>query len=234
MCGSQRGSQGEEIVPSGNSLVVQWWGLYAFTAEGWIQSLVGEWRSYKPSSTAPKKERERKKAPSEGSGRRKKWDSEPERAWVCHDSLLQTVSYEPENTHGGLCVHAKSLQLSPPLCDHMGCSPPGSSVHGISQTRILEWVSTPSSRDLPNSGTESASPVAPALQADSLPLSHWGSPQGGLHVAIGVIQKDSRISLPLLQAVSTLNTGDMWVLPTPDSLVISDSIDLASLFKKLW
>ena len=140
MCGSQRGSQGEEIVPSGNSLVVQWWGLYAFTAEGWIQSLVGEWRSYKPSSTAPKKERERKKAPSEGSGRRKKWDSEPERAWVCHDSLLQTVSYEPENTHGGLCVHAKSLQLSPPLCDHMGCSPPGSSVHGISQTRILERI----------------------------------------------------------------------------------------------
>ena len=114
--------------------------------------------------------------------------------------------YTPELQQvGGCCLVAKSCLF----CDPMDCSPPGSSVHGISQTRILEWVSTPSSRDLPNSGTESASPVAPALQADSLPLSHWGSPQGGLHVAIGVIQKDSRISLPLLQAVSTLNTGDM-------------------------
>ena len=35
------------------------------------------------------------------------------------------------------CLFAKSY---PPLCDPMDCSPPGSSVHGISQTRILEWV----------------------------------------------------------------------------------------------
>ena len=32
---------------------------------------------------------------------------------------------------------AKSLQLCPTLCDPMDCSPPGSSVHGISQARIL-------------------------------------------------------------------------------------------------
>ena len=31
-------------------------------------------------------------------------------------------------------------QLCPTLCDPMDCSPPGSSVHGISQARILEWV----------------------------------------------------------------------------------------------
>ena len=31
-------------------------------------------------------------------------------------------------------------QLCPALCDPMDCSPPGSSVHGISQARILEWV----------------------------------------------------------------------------------------------
>ena len=28
----------------------------------------------------------------------------------------------------------------PTLCDHMDCSPPGSSVHGIFQARVLEWV----------------------------------------------------------------------------------------------
>ena len=31
-------------------------------------------------------------------------------------------------------------QLCPTLCDPMDCSPPGSSVHGILQARILEWV----------------------------------------------------------------------------------------------
>ena len=30
-------------------------------------------------------------------------------------------------------------QLCPTLCDPMDCSPPGSSVHGILQARVLEW-----------------------------------------------------------------------------------------------
>ena len=34
------------------------------------------------------------------------------------------------------------------VCDPMGCSLPGSSVHGISQARILEWVPIPFSRRL--------------------------------------------------------------------------------------
>ena len=37
-------------------------------------------------------------------------------------------------------VHAWSLQLCPTYCNPMDCSPQGSSVHGISQARILEWV----------------------------------------------------------------------------------------------
>ena len=41
---------------------------------------------------------------------------------------------------------AELLQLCPTLCDFMDCSPPGSSVHGILQARILEWVAMPSSR----------------------------------------------------------------------------------------
>ena len=42
--------------------------------------------------------------------------------------------------------HAKSLQLCPTLCDPMDCSQPGSSVHGILQARILEWVVIPFSK----------------------------------------------------------------------------------------
>ena len=37
-------------------------------------------------------------------------------------------------------------QSCPTLCDHMYCSWPGSSVHGIFQTRILVWLAVPSSR----------------------------------------------------------------------------------------
>ena len=44
------------------------------------------------------------------------------------------------------CRHAKSVQSCLALCDPIGCSPPGSSVHGILQARILEWVTMPSSR----------------------------------------------------------------------------------------
>ena len=51
----------------------------------------------------------------------------------------------------------------PALCDPMDCSLPASSVHGILQERILEWVAIPCSRDLPNPGIE---PKSPALQAD--------------------------------------------------------------------
>ena len=44
------------------------------------------------------------------------------------------------------CLPAKSPQLCPTLCDPMDCSPPGFSVHGILQARILEWVAVPSFR----------------------------------------------------------------------------------------
>ena len=45
-----------------------------------------------------------------------------------------------------LPLRAHSLQLCPTLCDPMDHNPPGSSVHGILQARILEWVALPSSR----------------------------------------------------------------------------------------
>ena len=57
-------------------------------------------------------------------------------------------------------------QSYPTLCNPMDCSPPGSSVHGILQTRMLEWVAISSPRDLPNLGIQ---PGCPELKADSLP-----------------------------------------------------------------
>ena len=43
-------------------------------------------------------------------------------------------------------VKVLSAQSGPVLWDPMGCSPPGSSVHGTLQARILEWVAIPFSR----------------------------------------------------------------------------------------
>ena len=50
----------------------------------------------------------------------------------------------------------------------MDYSPPGSSVHGILQARLLEWVAIPSSGGLPNPGMKSASHMSSAL-ADGFP-----------------------------------------------------------------
>ena len=49
------------------------------------------------------------------------------------------------------------------LCDPMDCSPPGSSLHGVLQARILEWVAISSPGDLPDPGIKPTSPVTPAL-----------------------------------------------------------------------
>ena len=54
------------------------------------------------------------------------------------------------------------------LCNTMACSPLGSSVHGVSQGRILEWVAISSS----GGSSQPRSPASPALQTYFLLLSH--------------------------------------------------------------
>ena len=45
-----------------------------------------------------------------------------------------------------ISVAAKLPQLCHTICDPMNCRPPHSSVHGILQAIILEWVAMPSTR----------------------------------------------------------------------------------------
>ena len=54
-------------------------------------------------------------------------------------------------------------QSCPTLCNPMDCSPPGSSVHGILQARILEKFTCPPPGYLPNPEIQPRSPVSPAL-----------------------------------------------------------------------
>ena len=56
-------------------------------------------------------------------------------------------------------------QLCPTLCKPMDCRLPGSSVRGILQARVLEWLALPVSRGSSQPGIKLRSP---ALQADSL------------------------------------------------------------------
>ena len=81
-------------------------------------------------------------------------------------------------------VKVKVLSFSPVLLfatTWTVCSPPGSSFLGIVQARILEWISVPFSRDLPDPGLE---PGSPASQADFYHLSHQESPYSKLKAAM--------------------------------------------------
>ena len=74
-----------------------------------------------------------------------------------------------------MCLYSIA-KLCPTLCDPMDCSPPGSSVRGISQARILQWVAISFSRDLLDSGIEPATPSSPALQGGFFTAEPPGKP----------------------------------------------------------
>ena len=79
---------------------------------------------------------------------------------LCRPLAGLTLRDRVEMTSSSRCLVVEhvcvlSLQSCLTLCDPMDCSPPGSSVYGILQARILEWVPMPSSRgsSQPRDGT---------------------------------------------------------------------------------
>ena len=62
------------------------------------------------------------------------------------------VYFHLQNVFSSCVCVCTQLYLS--LCDPMDCSPPGFSVHGIFQGRVLEWVAISYSRDLPDPETK--------------------------------------------------------------------------------
>ena len=79
---------------------------------------------------------------------------------VCHRdvSIILFFFSVNESPNENLCA-----QSCPTLCDLMDCIPPGSSVHGIFQARILEGLPFPPLGDLPDIGIEPSYLVSPAL-----------------------------------------------------------------------
>ena len=81
-----------------------------------------------------------------------------------HDHIIYTLEIQ---------VLSLVAQFCSTLCDPMECSPPGSSVRGILQASILEWVATSSSRGI--FLTQGSKLCLLPWQAGSIPLSHLGS-----------------------------------------------------------
>ena len=70
-----------------------------------------------------------------------------DKIWVKSPSLI-TASFLSTSPRTVLSIHNVAVVVKSCLtpCKHMDCSPPGSSVHGILQVRVLEWVAIPFSR----------------------------------------------------------------------------------------
>ena len=66
-----------------------------------------------------------------------------------------------------MSLHSTEIHNEKITSAAMDCSPPGSSVHGISQAKILEWVAFPTPGDLSIPRIKAA---FPAVQLDSLPI----------------------------------------------------------------
>ena len=86
------------------------------------------------------------------------------------------------------CV-CEVAQSCPTLCDPVDCSSPGSSVHGILQARILEWVAIPSSR-----GSSWRLLCLLHWQVGTLPLAPPGKPTTFLTVTV-TVKSLSRVRL---------------------------------------
>ena len=105
-------------------------------------------------------------------------------------------------------------KLFPTLCYPRDCSLPVSSVHGISQSRILVWVAISFSRgSIP---TQRSNPRLLHWQADSLPLSHQGSPH-------------SRMLLLLLSRFSRV-----WLCATPQTAAHQAPLSLGFSRQEHW
>ena len=92
----------------------------------------------------------------------------------------------------------KVSQSYPTLCNPMDCNLPGSSVHGILQARILEWVAIPFSRGSSNPGIK---PRSSALQMYSL----LSEPPGKVGAAVG-----SQLAVPWWRWLAVPGGWGQW------------------------
>ena len=87
--------------------------------------------------------------------------------WICSGASQSLWFFSLWKSEGEVA------QSCPTLCDHIGCSLPGSSIHGVFQARVLGWVAISFSRG--SSKPRDQTPVS-HIAADSLPCEPPGKP----------------------------------------------------------
>ena len=98
---------------------------------------------------------------------------------------------------GGECAAAAlCAQSCLTLCDPKDCNPPGSSVHGLSQARVLEWVAMPFSRGSSQPGMK---PKSPALAGRFFTAEPPGKPLAGEWILVCVWLSPFAVHLELPQ-----------------------------------
>ena len=98
------------------------------------------------------------------------------------------------SVHCSTTAYVQLLQLCPTLHNPINCSPPGSSVRGISMARIFEWVAMPSSRVSSRSRAQTHVSCISFTADGALLLSHRGSP----------------LPCPYFEALSGTNQCSVW------------------------
>ena len=110
------------------------------------------------------------------------------------------------HTHTYVHVCAKLLQSCPTLCNPMDYGSLGSSVHGISRTRRLEWTTMPSSRG--SSRPRDPTLCLPHWQAGSLPLAPSRKPE--IYIYIISIRKRWSYIYPMDWTIRIMKVSIFW------------------------
>ena len=145
--------------------------------------------------------------------------------WIEICSLLAQVgpgSWVSGTSH--LCSVAQSYLT---LCNPTDCSPPSSSVHGISQARILEWVAISLSRGSSWPRDRTCASCISVLQADSLPFEPSENPS---HQSL-VAERNKYLQRETLGSVSGERVA--WVLVYSIDVTTSHSGYLFTISKAL-
>ena len=151
------------------------------------------------------------------------WDTR--KASVEHTNIFSQSPRSRGKVHGCLVT-----QLCPTLCDSMDCSPPGSSVQGMFQARILEWVAVPFSRgsnlqllrwqtgSLPPCHLQSPKRQGSWCISPPVPISHWLRTEGCLSLSTsscpecGLRRLWGQRSLPAKSQRPMAGAGEAWEL----------------------
>ena len=122
---------------------------------------------------------------------------------------ISVLSYFPHLCSGSklhlLC--ARFAHLCPTLCDPTDCSPPGSSAHGISQARILEWAAISSS--MGSSRPRDRTRIS-CIDKLFTPLCHLGIPKLRVRLTKQWCTLDAMWEMILGQHSVLLGRWDIW------------------------